>query len=91
MQVLQQGVEDPHESAAAVAAINAALDGGDPPGPRPPRKRQKRLAADGEAPGEAHVRACPTAALTSLFLPCTSECLVGGLDQTTAMLMMRLR
>lgn len=51
MQVLQQGVEDPHDSIAAVAAINAALDGGDPPGPRPPRKRQKVE----DTPGEPQV------------------------------------
>ncbi|CAL8469763.1 g9305 [Coccomyxa elongata] len=47
LQVLQSAVEDPTDTAAAVAAANAALTEDEWPGLRPPRKRQK-----GTPPGE---------------------------------------
>ena len=54
LQVLRDAVEDPSETAAAVAAANAALEEDEWPGLRPPRKRQKRT-----APGQAQVRGVP--------------------------------
>jgi hypothetical protein len=54
VQVLRDAVEDPSETAAAVAAANAALEEDEWPGLRPPRKRQKRT-----APGQAQVRGVP--------------------------------
>lgn len=48
--MLQNAIEDPTDTAAAVAAANAALEEDEWPGLRPPRKRQK-----GTPPGEPQV------------------------------------